>query len=371
MKSSFFALTLVSAVGASSLVACSSNDPTGSGGAGGGGGSTATSTGDATTSTSGTSTSTSSAGGGGSSSTSGGTGGDGATSTATSSSSSSSSTSSSSGGAQIGTCAAQGDKCSKLSTCTDNANGHTCACPANSSDVNGDGSQCVTRFDLSSVLIHDSIVNNGNGAQDLAQNFVDGDKPNDTTDANDLGTQTYCNANGFGSPKCLPDDAKFAANGDHPALQLYWSNDKDGANSTILNYDGASAQFDRPYGFSLDPIAIPAANYTQLQVFGTGANGDCKVTFTITYESGNDTVVTTTFANWVADAPASDQFRLIGGLDRISFDAIYYNDTKHSMWGFNLSPDSGRKVKSIAIAQVDDPKVKETNSFVFYGVIGW
>src|SRR5262249_397042 len=150
---------------------------------------------------------------------------------------------------------------SKLAKCTDTPTSFTCTCPAGSTSqqiadpqtqmVN---QECVTLLDMSALLIHDTIVNNGAAAGlDKTQDNLNNGQ------AYELITQAVAGA----TAKGLPDDASFALSTmpSHPALKLAWDNTKDEANSRIL----------KPGDASID-IMVPAGNYKNVQIYALATN---------------------------------------------------------------------------------------------------
>jgi hypothetical protein len=199
------------------------------------------------------------------------------------------------------------------------------------------------QFDVTSELLHDTIVNNGAGALDTIQTAIDG---------SDFKLMTQSAARMFSSAGVgLPDDAFFAANAQHPNIQLHWNNNDDGLNSRFMN---AGESFTFP---------VPATTYGQVQVYGLSTEGSSTLQFTLAYSDGTSDSRLITFVDWFNDPAPFGQFYIIDGMDRYA--ASYVAARDPAITGVNLSPNSAKTLTSVTVAQ------PTTSFFVFLGALGY
>jgi hypothetical protein len=200
------------------------------------------------------------------------------------------------------------------------------------------------QFDMSEVLLNDTILNNGAGEFDPTQESID-------QSTMMLITQSAAQAldpSGVG----LPDDAFFGVNTQHPDVQLHWRNDDNGVNSRFLR-KGESFTF-----------SVPMTTYTEVQVYGLATEGGALVDFVLTYSDGTTDTRNVKFIDWFNDPPAPGQFFLIDGLDRYGSSGLdVARDPAIS--GVNLAPNKAKQLVSIKVAQ------PSTNYFVFFGALGY
>jgi hypothetical protein len=204
------------------------------------------------------------------------------------------------------------------------------------------------QLDVSALLIHDTIVNNGAGALDATQDGIDFNR-------NNMVTQSAANQIRPGSTNYgLPDNATFAADGNHPVLHLGWDNANDGPNSRIMKPGDASFT-----------IPVPADTYTQFQVYAISSEGTSSMQFTLNYSDGTTDTRTVSFADWFNNA-ATGTFYVIDGLDRITSTMTYEASHNPAMVGANLTPNAAKTLTSVAVNH------QTSNGwFVFYGAAGW
>jgi hypothetical protein len=205
------------------------------------------------------------------------------------------------------------------------------------------------QVDVSALLLHDTIVNNGNGGViDAVQDGVDGQ-------ANKLATQSVADKLHAGFVNvALPDTGTFAADGNHPFLQLGWNNANDGFNSRIVKQGGTFT------------IPVPADTYTQFQVYAVSSEGNSSMQFTLHYSDGSTDVRNITFGDWYNDPAGTGTFFIINGLDRVTATGAYEVQKDPAMAGANLNPTTTKTLTS-----VDVNHLTSNGWFVFYGATAW
>ena len=202
----------------------------------------------------------------------------------------------------------------------------------------------TVQIDVTPLLVHDTIANNGGaGGIDLTQDHVDGT-------SHDVPTQSVATRTGGDGSKGVPDDGFFAADANHPDVQLHWSNDDDGPNSRVVTSPGDT--------FTID---VPKDNYKQVQIYGFSASGSTTLSLTLTYDDGATDSRMFVFPDWYSDPAPSGLFYLIDGFDRYLYPMVDH-DHDGAIFGASLDPDPAKKLVSISVvtAAVD-------NHFVFYG----
>jgi hypothetical protein len=222
---------------------------------------------------------------------------------------------------------------------------------SSSSSSGGSGSGGATAstgstLDLASVLVDDTILNNGTGALDPTQTALDGS-------GYVLVTQSAATALGGSGAHGLPNDAYFPANASHPEVKLHWNNADDGPNSRLMK-PGDSFSF-----------AVPMTTYTQVQIYGLSTEGASSVKFTLTYSDASTDVRTITFPDWFADPAAPGQFFLIDGLDRVG-SGVFQPSRDPAISGVNLDPNPGKELVSITLLSSTT-----SNRFTLFGAAAW
>jgi hypothetical protein len=205
------------------------------------------------------------------------------------------------------------------------------------------------QVDVSALLVDDTVVNNGLGALDSVQTGIDGQ-------SNGMPTQSVATALGGANGVGLPDNATFAADGNHPLVHLGWDNANNGPNSRIVLTNGSFT------------LPVPADTYTQLQVYAISSEGPSAMKFTLTYSDATTDVRNITFGDWYDDPAASGLFFLINGLDRIGPPPgqMYQPEHDPAMAGTNLNPDPAKTLVSVQAMHL-----ASNGWFVFYGATGW
>jgi hypothetical protein len=217
-------------------------------------------------------------------------------------------------------------------------------------DVSGDvscaagslvcGGTCVSggtlaQIDVTSLFNEDIILNNGSGTYDPTNDSIDGSQYIAIT-------QSVATALLGSSGVGLPDNGLFAANTDHPDVQLAYSNNDNGNNAR------------RVLAGTTVTIDVPDRPYAQLQVFAFSTEGSSPMTFTLHYCDGTTDTRTVTFPDWYNDSPPAFPtgiFYLINGLDRAHNTTPPTGEYAHdpAAFGYSLSPNTAKVVTSVDV----------------------
>jgi Ca2+-binding RTX toxin-like protein len=205
------------------------------------------------------------------------------------------------------------------------------------------------QFDVSAVLNADVILNTdpaGPSGFDASQ---------DPIDTNNLvfATQSATAQEGCSDdPDGLPDDASFAANVNHPGVQLTYRNTDNGDNARLSP---------GPDSYSID---VPDGSYSAVHVFATSTEGSSDMDVTLTYGTG--TISTASFAvpDWFDDP--SGGYALVDGRDRMDLLFACDDADTTAIFGFPLQVDASRTLLSIGIARTDD----DGSFLAFFGATG-
>lgn len=151
--------------------------------------------------------------------------------------------------------------------------------------------QTVMQVDLSGAFTGDYVRNTGDRADDV----IDGS-------SNALLTASIAGSSSFG----LPDNGRFAANADHPAIELAATDTNAGFNGVLLRQNGSVS------------ITVPTRVYSRLQLYGLATEGAAVAEITIAYTDGTEARQTFTMPDWFTDPAPSGMFQIIDGMYRYS-----------------------------------------------------
>ena len=207
------------------------------------------------------------------------------------------------------------------------------------------------QFDLSSHFTQDGIRNLVDGVEDATDTPID--------DAlSRLITQKYATAqsvDGVG----LPDDGFFAADGNHPEIQLGYGLAGNGNNVVTL---------ERSESFT---ITVPQKNYESLHILAASTNGATRLLVETRYTGNtagpNQTTIVLDWFDEVNDGEASQnaiRYNLINEMNVIDFEGNY-TDKDPAVFGHRFPLDPTRQLESVEISAIDP-----ANRAVILGVVG-
>jgi hypothetical protein len=155
-----------------------------------------------------------------------------------------------------------------------------------------------------------------------------------------------------GRLQALPNDGRFAANGDHPEVILHFSN-ADGKGNQIRKMPAnESVQFE-----------VPVHAYKRFFLFGTSSNGASNLAVTLSYQDGTSETRSVTVPDWWPEKPPSGGFSLMNNLAKWGSGFGALEEDRHRVDGFELRPNEGKKLIGVKIA-------KTGQVFAFWGATG-
>jgi hypothetical protein len=159
----------------------------------------------------------------------------------------------------------------------------------------------------------------------------------------------------------LPDDGSFAANGQHPTIQLHFSN-------AAPTTSPQTHEVPRTGGAQSFMFDVPPATYTKLFLLITSSYGVGDLTVTLSYAaSAAPTVVKVALPDWgVGGAAAGDPvfFNLIQGLHKWTSVDQEVDTPTHGITGIALNPTPTATLTSLRVEKTNDAQV------VFWGATG-
>lgn len=141
-----------------------------------------------------------------------------------------------------------------------------------------------------------------------------------------------------GSGRGLPGNGTFAADTNHPTIQLAATESNSGNNGVLLM---AGSQV---------TLGSVSGDYQTLQVYSLATEGSASVRVEVSYTSGTPDVTTVTVSDWFDDPPATGTFYVIDGMDRwdINRGAVEVR-ADPALFGFDVNVDSARSIQSIEL----------------------
>jgi len=203
--------------------------------------------------------------------------------------------------------------------------------------------QLIVQFDVTSAFNADVIVNTD---PDPPTPFDEDNDPIDDPGAGGnfaLLTQSAA-AVGCPTPVGLPDNGSFAANADHPNVQLAYNNASSGNNAR------------RSPSFSTDTYSfnVLAAMYFDVHLFFTAGNGTAQASITLNYSTGAPVTTSFIVQDWF-NTPLAPNYALFDGGDRIPPDAPFTCEDSNTtaIFGRSFAADPTRILQSVTIQRTD------------------
>lgn len=209
----------------------------------------------------------------------------------------------------------------------------------------------AVQFDLADVFNEDVIVNGTTlNNLDEAQTSVD-------ISETSLITQGAARVleNCTDDPDGLPNNGRFAANRDHPLVDLAYDNKKDGKNARR----SPSADSYR--------ISVPQRRYRAIHVFATSGNGNATMRVRLRYR-GASSVKEFTVLDWFDPEPEGS-YVLIDDRDRVYPDAsTCHDDDAAAIWGFKVRAKKTRPLRAVKIIRPGGSDAGVLNVFGMTGL---
>jgi hypothetical protein len=203
------------------------------------------------------------------------------------------------------------------------------------------------QIDVKALLTFNTVVTTATGGVGLTA--VDGT-------GNDF--PTHAEATALGGAGGVPNNAFFpAAAMTIPNVQLAWTNANNVGNSLVLqSLAGTSEAFE-----------IPAGEYSQLQIYATGANGSSTLDVTLTYASGNPLTAssTATIPDWCTQGPLPVGVYTLTSTLRVK--NMMLGPLLCNIYAIDLNPDPTRALTRVTFV----PHGTSGQFVVFYGATAW
>jgi hypothetical protein len=220
----------------------------------------------------------------------------------------------------------------------------------------------VVQLDVDSVLDGRSVSTAANGVVTpwSAGDGLDADDGFVTTAVETILKTQGKTADGKVDP-AMPDDGSFAANAQHPAIQLHVSD-------TAPATSPQTHEVPRTGGAQSFAFDVPPATYAKLFLVITSSYGAGDLTVTLSYAgSAAPTVAKVALPDWgVGGAAAGDPvfFNLIQGLHKWTSTDQEVDTPTHGITGLTLSPTPTAMLTGVRVEKTNDAQV------VFWGATG-
>jgi hypothetical protein len=213
------------------------------------------------------------------------------------------------------------------------------------------------QVDMTDVFNADVIVNGTSGNIDSTQSAVD----NGSYSLATQGALVDCP-----SPvvqptwQGLPNNGRFASNGNHPFVQLAYRNSKSGKNAVRLEADQNVS------------FPVPHAKYRKIHLFAMSGDGASSVKVTFRYLDGSTTVKNFTIGDWFQD-PVAGTYSLIGGRDRMTPNGTTCDESSNAfadanIFGKAMRPNDNKVLRRMTVERVLSAEYSILNVFGVTGV---
>jgi hypothetical protein len=149
-------------------------------------------------------------------------------------------------------------------------------------------------------------------------------------------------ANCTEDPDGLQNRGRFAANGDHPLVDLAYDNKKNGKNA---HRSPAQDSY---------RVSVPHRRYRAIHVFATSGNGQSAMRVRLLYGASSSTE-TFILRDWF-NTPGFGGYALVDGRDRAERDAsTCHDDDAAAIWGFKVKANKNQRLRAVKIIRPFDP----------------
>jgi len=150
-------------------------------------------------------------------------------------------------------------------------------------------------------------------------------------------TESFAKFKGL-SGSGLPDNGFFAANADHPEVQLSYNNDNNSGNGKII--------YSSPSTFTVTPN-----KYSEIHLFATSTQGDGSMKVTFNYDDGSSENSTFTVPDWFnrSRTESFSSYNLIGGLGIFNELRGEASTSNNAIFGFGFHPNSNKTLQSFTV----------------------
>jgi hypothetical protein len=158
----------------------------------------------------------------------------------------------------------------------------------------------------------------------------------------------------------IPDDGFYAADADHPDVQLAFSDLGVGPNSVLMNAPS-------PMVLTVT-FPIVATSYSTVQLYATSTEGSSSVTVTLTYSDTSTDVTSVIVPDWgQSSSAAAPVFVVQSDLSRFSMtDPTDFSDD-FALYGITTVANPAKTLASVTVTVAGG----ETNRFILYGATAY
>jgi len=151
-----------------------------------------------------------------------------------------------------------------------------------------------------------------------------------------------------GELNSLPDSGFFAANAEHPDVQLPYG--------IVGGEPQVHQSVEKTEMFS---VPVPSKHYSQMELFFISAAGPTPISVKLQYADGSSEERTTTVPDFyfLLKPTDKDWFVLAADFGKVNLKGKMTEKVHHYIHGFNLNPDPTRVLQKIEITKLDSKSV--------------
>lgn len=170
----------------------------------------------------------------------------------------------------------------------------------------------------------------------------------DRGDSSVLITKLAAEVSQAGKLNPLPDSGFFAANKEHPDVQLPYA--------TVDNGPQVHQSPDKTETY---PVPVPPNHYIQMQLFLISAAGPTPISVKLQYADGSSEQRTTLVPDFyfLPKATDKDWFVLAADFGKVNRKGLMTESVHHFIHGFSLNPDPVKVLQKIEITKLDSKSV--------------
>ncbi len=200
----------------------------------------------------------------------------------------------------------------------------------------------AVQIDLGNLLNARVVTTRADGRLQLADHSLD--RGHDSV----LITKSGAEISQAGKLNPLPDSGFFAANDEHPDVQLPYGTAGDGPQ--------VHQSADKTETYSLP---IQANHYVQMQLYFISAAGPTPISVELQYADGSfgQRATEVTDFYFLPKTDVKDWFVLTGDFGKVNLKAKMTESVHHYIHGYNLNPDSTKVLRQIVITKENSGSV--------------
>jgi hypothetical protein len=142
-------------------------------------------------------------------------------------------------------------------------------------------------------------------------------------------------------PDGLSNRGRFAANDDHPLVDLAYDNEKNGKNARRSLTDAPAYT-----------VPVPRHRYRAIHVLASSGNGASAMGVKLLYKRGPASEEVFIVADWFGEQSFAD-YTLVDGRDRADPDAsVCHDDDTAAIWGFKAPAKARRTLRAVRIVRM-------------------